>query len=187
MLFEEAVMLYASETLSQEVTLVPSIRILWLLSQLPFLYVTCNIQIARRTRFTVHCIHCLTARREPATLPAVFLRGRESKRGREISFFYFFFLIFSQADALNPGFAGSSYKPRVRSVKTHLFPRQPDAAQALGSEKKAASNTSGPVTRRKEGGEKIQITDKSNHIRLFLMLSTHTPLHRSDSRRPELL
>lgn len=94
MLFEEAVMLYASETLSQEVTLVPSIRILWLLSQLPFLYVTCNIQIARRTRFTVHCIHCLTARREPATLPAVFLRGRESKRGREISFFLFFFLLF---------------------------------------------------------------------------------------------
>lgn len=46
----------------------------------------------------------------------------------------FFFL--NHTGRSEPQFSTSSYKRPVSSVKTHLFPRQLDAVQALGLEKR---------------------------------------------------
>lgn len=93
-------------------------------------------------------------------------------------------MFFSQAGAVNPGLLGAAINPESNLLKTHLFPRQPDATQALSLEKKTASNTSGPVTRQE--GKKIQITDKSNHIGVFSKTS-RVLLCSEDGSRPESL
>lgn len=85
---------------------------------------------------------------------------------------------------MNPGLLGAAINPESNLLKTHLFPRQPDATQAFGLGKKTASNTSGPVTRQE--GKKIQITDKPNHIRVFSR-AFHILLRSEDSRGPESL
>lgn len=66
----------------------------------------------------------------------------------------------------------SSYKPSARPVKTHLFPRQPDAAQALGLEERLLQIPQAQRQDRK--GKKIQIADKSNFIKLFSLSFSHT-------------
>lgn len=157
-------------------------------SQLPSLYVTYNIQIARRTRSTVHCIHCMTARREPATVPAVFLRDCESKRGREISFFFFFFFLFlAKQTHWTQALLGAAINPESDLWK-HICFHVNQMLRRLWARRKRLPQI--PQVRwqgGKSGEKKIQITDKSNHIRLFLKCFPHTPLHRSDSRRPEVL
>lgn len=70
----------------------------------------------------------------------------------------------------------SSYKPSARPVKTHLFPRQPDAAQALGLEERLLQIPQAQRQDRK--GKKIQITDKSNCIKLFSLSFSHTVLSK---------
>lgn len=62
------------------------------------------------------------------------------------------FNIFQPNRRSEPRLAGSSYKPSVRSVKTQLFPSQPDAAQASGSGKRLLQIPQALVTRQE--GEK---------------------------------
>lgn len=152
----------------------PSYQNLQLCNKLSFIRLAYNVQIIRQTCSTVNCIQSLRTRRETVTVK-VFLWDGESREDVRHNIFW-------PNRRSEPRLAGSSYKPSVRSGENTSVSTSTRCCAGPGLGEKTASNTSGPVTRQE--GEKIQITGKSNHIRLFSK-AFHTLLLSKD--RPEIL